>query len=528
MTRSLAFDGLDGLDGRPGVVITSNLSEPPEPARWGYRVRGAELALQHPFGGASEFYRHGWNSWSPTGWVRLDGATLGIRDSPGRLLTADDATLETVDTHSGSAVGAITGPDGNVLLLGALGLGSPRVGADASTLWGRVTDPDDGTATGTVAGTGTGTGTGTEWYLAYGPELEVFAEYARMLTERLGHRSAHPGRVWCSWYSYFEDIDEKLIADTVTDLAGYSFDVVQLDDGWETLVGDWTANARFPSGMRRTAQRIESAGFRPGLWLAPLIALPGSEIARTRPDLLVQDEHGAPAIAGHNWGSHYFALDTTSPEVVDHLREVFERVTGWGFSYLKLDFMYAGAIPGVRSTGLPREAAYRQAIEHIRAVVGDEVYLLGCGVPMIPSVGVFDGARVGPDVAAYWDNEERSNDPSGSGARNSLVTSLNRSWMRGLYDVDPDVVSFRSRRTLLGPLELAALQDVAEALRFRSTSDPISWLDDAERAQLVAYLSSDPEVEQLGRYRFRLGERIVDFTGVIDGTSAVGRGASIG
>jgi alpha-galactosidase len=166
------------------------------------------------------------------------------------------------------------------------------------------------------------------------PELEVFAEYGRMLAARLGRRSAHPGRVWCSWYSYFENIDEELIDRTVTDRAVYPFDVVQRDDGWETLVGDLTCGPRFPSGLR------------PGLWLAPLIALPDSEIARTRPDLLVHDEHGAPAIAGHNWGSHYFALDTTSPELADHLREVFERVTPWGFSYLKLDFISAGAIPG--------------------------------------------------------------------------------------------------------------------------------------------------------------------------------------
>lgn len=136
MMQLLDFDGL---------TVPAKLSAAPEPARWGYRVAGTELALLHPFHGESEFYRHGWNSWSPTGWTRLDGATLGIRDSPGRLLTADDASLETPHAHSGSAVGALTGMDGNVLLLGALGLGSPRVGADANTLWGRAEGPE-GTA----------------------------------------------------------------------------------------------------------------------------------------------------------------------------------------------------------------------------------------------------------------------------------------------------------------------------------------------------------------------------------------------
>lgn len=482
-------------------VIPATVSGEPTETTGGWVVPAGRVALLHPFD-HTDFYRHGWNSWSPSGWTRTDGETIGIKDSPERLLTADDAVNETPHRHSGSAVGAVGGTDGKVLLLGALGLGTPRVGADGDVLWGR-SEVDE-----------------AEWFVAYGDERQVFADYADELGRRLGHRSHRAGAVWSSWYSFYEDIDEELVARTVDDLAGYPLDVFQLDDGWEPIVGDWVAGPDFPSGMAATAEHIRRAGFRPGLWLAPLIALPGSTIARERPDLLVQGDDGRPLVTGYNWGSHYHSLDTTQREVQDHLREVFERVVGWGFTYLKLDFMYAGAVTGRRSVDLHRETAYRDALRHIRDVVGDDVYLLGCGVPMIPSVGLLDGARVGPDVGPFWDNSERSGDPSGVGARNSILDSAARAWMKRLYEVDPDAVYFRSARNLLDDDERQLLRDVAAVLEFRSTSDPVAWLSGPERDLLRRWLAETSVVEQTGRWTFRVDGRDVDLTAVVTGDTA--------
>lgn len=462
-----------------------------------FLIPSGSVTVVHPFGDA-EFFRHGWNSWSPSGWRRLDEAPLRIYDSPQRLLTADDARNDTPHAHSGSAVGAIAVGDGEVVLLGALGLGAPRVGATATTLWGTLEEP------------------GADWYLACGPEQVVFERYATLLAERLGSRSARAGRVWCSWYSYYEGISEKLVADTVADLADLPFDVVQLDDGWERSVGDWEANDRFASGMAATARLISDAGFRPGLWLAPLIALPDSEFATTRTELLVQGDDGKPLIAGYNWGGPYYALDTSREEVKDHLRELFTRVVGWGFRYLKLDFMYAGALEGSRSEAVHREKAYRDAIALIRETVGDDVYLLGCGVPMLPSAGIFDGVRVGPDVAAFWENAERPGDPTGVGARNAFLASIHRSWLRALYETDPDVVYFRRRRSLLDDHQRRLLQDVATVLGFKSTSDPVDWLAPDEVAELRAWLERGAEVSRQARYVFRIDDRVVDLGAFID------------
>jgi len=466
-----------------------------------FLIPSGPVTVLHPLGD-TEFFRHGWNSWSPSGWRRLDEPPLRIEGNAERLLTADDARNDTPLAHSGSAVGALALPNGEILLLGALGLGAPRVGATSTTLWGTLE---------VRAG---------EWFLARGTEEAVFARYAQLLAERLGSRSSRAGAVWCSWYSFYEDISEDQLAKALRGLRGLPFDVVQLDDGWEEAVGDWTANARFPSGMAAVAERISSSGFRPGIWLAPFIALPESRFARERPELLVHDAEGRPLVAGYNWGGPYYTLDTTRPEVQEHLRELFRRVVGWGFGYLKLDFLYAAALEGVRSVAVHRERAYRDAVALIREAVGDSTYLLGCGAPMLPSAGIFDGVRVGPDVGAYWDNYERSSDPSGAGARNAFLASIHRVWLREVYETDPDVVYFRRRRSLLDDEQRRLLQDVASVLSFKSTSDPDAWLDREEREQLAEWLNRDEPVTRLGRYLFQVGDRTLDLSYFVSGYSA--------
>jgi alpha-galactosidase len=450
------------------------------------------VSLSHPFG-ATQFYRHGWTTWSPTAWRPLAGPPLrgpSVEESPA---TANDIVQQSPPRHRGSGVGALDGPDGNVLLLGALGLGVPTVESDERTLNGWFED------------------LAVPWFLAYGPEDVVFARYADLLTDHLGCRHQRAGNVWCSWYSYFEDITERLIRDAVEGLRGLPFDVVQVDDGWQPCVGDWQAGPDVPSGMAMLAEQIAEGEFRPGLWLAPFIASGRSRIFHDRRHLFLRDSDGGPIAAGHNWGAPFYALDTTLPETIDHIVDMFQRVKGWGYDYFKLDFMYAGALASSRARDLPREQAYRAAVACIREVVGEETYLLGCGAPLIPSIGLFDGVRIGPDTAPYWYNSARADDYSGPGARNALVTSLHRLWLRDAFEIDPDVAFFRTRYNLLDDSCRRYLTDLANVCDFRATSDPIEWLDANERAALAEFLHHRPRVKRTGRYVFSIDEREVDF-----------------
>lgn len=467
----------------------------PQAADGGLVLPPGRVALLHGLGDAL-FYRHGHNSWSPCGWRRLSEPPLRIAN-PQRRLTADDTVWDDPARHHSSAVAALDAGDGNVLLLGALGLGVPRLAADRDTLSGWY---ERGAA---------------PWFAAYGPEDEAFAAYTRQLAQRLGSSTRRAGNVWCSWYAYYETITEQQLAKDVDDLRGLPFDVVQVDDGWERLVGDWQPNHKFPSGMKSLADRITDAGMTAGLWLAPFIALPGSDLARQRPELLLRDHRGEHVIAGNNWGSGYHALDLSRPAARDYLTELTHRVVHeWGYKYLKLDFINAGAAPGVRADGGEREQSYRDALALIREVAGDDVYLLGSGAVLLPSLGILDGLRSGPDVAPMWQNYA-SDDPSDAMARNAVVNTLHRLWHQPLAEVDPDVIYFRSRLNLLTEQQLVWLRDLADICRFRAVSDPPSWLSATELDDMVGYLAARPEIARLGRYEYTVGGRRTDFTAAV-------------
>jgi alpha-galactosidase len=223
--------------------------------------------------------------------------------------------------------------------------------------------------------------------------------------------------------------------------------------------------------------------------------------------LLLRDSAGQPVVAGYNWGGPYYALDLSREDararVADLVRTVVEV---WGFKYLKLDFINAAA--------RPNESVYRNALALIRETAGDDVYLLGSGAILLPSLGLLDGLRSGPDVAPMWDNYA-SADPSDATARNAVVNSVHRLWQTPLIEVDPDVVYFRSKLNLLTPQQSGWLRDLADVCGFRAVSDPPGWLSPDELDAMVAYLSRRPTITRLDRYRYAIDGRDVDFELVV-------------
>lgn len=455
-----------------------------EEAPGGVRLWGREVRVFPPFP-AKGFFRHGWQSWSLAAWVDPARAPTPLLPEA-RRPQADDPFLLEAGAWWGSGVGALKGPDGKVLLLGALDLGARVLGRE-DLLLGRYA------------------GEGGAWFLAYGEEEEVFSAYARLLPRRL---SGRPPRVWCSWYSFYTRISEDLLLRVLDEVAAFSFEVFQIDDGWQRALGDWEPNERFPRGMAFLAERIRERGLRAGLWFAPFLVTADSPLFQKRPDWVLRDEEGRPVRAGFNWGRPLYALDAGNEEVVEWAADLVRKALAWGYDYLKLDFLYAAALPGAEG-----EARYRKAMARLREAAG-EAYLLFCGAPVLASLGLADGLRVGPDVAPYWDNEERSfwlADPTGPGLRNALRSTLHRLWLMENVHVDPDVVYFRTRFNLLSPEEMRLQEALAHFTGFKATSDPPSWLLPEEKGRLEAFLAREVPVRRLGPYRFRVGEEEVDY-----------------
>jgi len=453
----------------------------------------------------TSFYRHGWHSWSPTGWVSPDDTVQPISDL-GRRLGHDDPVFALETGVSGSGFGVGRCDDGHAVLLGSLDPGARVLPANGNLVgMSELSNPN--------------------WVAIEGSVQDVFSVYASELVHHLGGRPQGHQRVWCSWYSYYGDVTAAAIEAEVDAAGDLEFDVIQIDDGWQAGIGDWVPAGDFSDRMPALVERIVASGRRAGLWLAPFIAHSDSVLAATRPDLLLRGEDGNPVTAGINWGGPYFALDTTSSDTHEYLASVIARVRRWGFDYLKLDFLYAAAFPGKHAHPMPREAAYRTGLGIVREAAGDDCYLLACGAPIIASVGIVDGIRIGPDVADFWHDPQLTalSDFSGRGARNAIATSSQRLWLRDVLDGDPDVVYVDESEHRLEPSTVDALVALAQITGFTGVSDRLGELSVAERLRLALLLDAEPNVVQRDWGLWSVDGSTFDFPEIVGTDSELGR-----
>ena len=277
---------------------------------------------------------------------------------------------------------------------------------------------------------------------------------------------------WCSWYYYFTRVRESDVIDNLDVLrrlrGRVRCDYVQVDDGYQRAIGDWLEpNAKFPHGMRWLAERIRTAGFDAGIWLAPFLARPDSQLFRSRPEWFVRAAGGGLRSACWNpmWslGRPAYALDTTRDDVLEWLRELARTIVQqWGYRVLKLDFLYAAALPGVRADeSVTRAEALRRGLEAIREGAGEDAFLLGCGCPLGQAIGVVDGMRIGADVAPFWSNwisHWLNRSRHGVATENAMRNILTRAFMhRRLWLNDPDCLMVRASETALTPDEVRSL-----------------------------------------------------------------------
>ncbi len=270
---------------------------------------------------------------------------------------------------------------------------------------------------------------------------------------------------WSSWYFYYNKIspDEILKNLAVFHERHLPLDFVQIDDGYQTRVGDWLSLApAFKNRMAGLADAIRAAGYRPGLWIAPFIAERKSELAQIHPEYVLRNEYGRPITAGYNvfWHSHwYYGLDITNIRFEEYLRKVIRTVTNtWGFELLKCDFLFAGCLRGGthNDLALSRAEVLKRGMRIIREEAGAGTFIIGCGMPLSAGVGLVDSMRVGPDTGPYW--KERGgkflNTGTMVGVRNSIRNLMVRSAMhKRLWLNDPDCCMLRTEHTRLNERE---------------------------------------------------------------------------
>ena len=242
----------------------------------------------------------------------------------------------------------------------------------------------------------------------------LLERWAAALGEAGSARTTAPYQVgWCSWYHYFHAVTEADLRANLARAADWPFDVFQLDDGYQSAIGDWlTTNDEFPTPLDGLASAIAAEGCAPG-HLAGAVRRRARVAARARATPTGSpstSRSGTPLVGMVNdaWGGAVHTLDTTNPEVLDHLESVARDLVDAGFPYLKLDFTYAPSIHGgyADPTRTPAQRV-RAGFDAIRRGAGPDTFLLGCGAPLGASVGVVDGMRIGADVAPWWHAPDR-------------------------------------------------------------------------------------------------------------------------
>ena len=321
---------------------------------------------------------------------------------------------------------------------------------------------------------------------------------------------------YTSWYNYYQDITEEIL---LRDLGALDerFDLFQIDDGYETKVGDWLSvdAAKFPRGLKPIVDAAHKKGLDAGIWLAPFVAEAESELFRTRGDLFRRDAKGELVKCGSNW-SGFYALDPENPDARAYIRECLRRYADMGFDFFKLDFLYAANL--VVGNGVSRSMAAERAYSFLRECLEDKV-ILGCGATVFNCIGKFDYLRVGPDVSLAFDDVwyMRHMHRERISTKTTLQNTIYRSFFGGrLFGNDPDVFLLRDDNIKLSEQQRKSLLTINALFGdVLMTSDDMGAYDEGKRELLSRALElfRHAQVERYARkgdtieIRYSLGGR---------------------
>ncbi len=344
-------------------------------------------------------------------------------------------------------------------------------------------------------------------FLWLGDELEGLEAYAAHVAEKHPPSSPRAPALggWGSWNLYYEDIDAAALREEAAwaaeQLVPRGLDDFLLDVGYEPHWGRWEASAEFGAELSTLAAEQQAAGLRPALWLAPFYVHLDDPLVSDHPDWFVHEADGGLRTFRNFGSAEYAALDVTSAEARAFVVDALEQLWSWGYRTFKIDFLFGGAVEGVRQQPVTSLQSYAQWMAALRQAV-PEAHLVGCGAPLLPSVGWVDSLRTGSDIA-FAQSPEPQLGYLADQARHTAARWYTDRW----WALDPDVVLLRGQ----------GLDDVAAwtAVVSSALAGGNYLLGDGRQAgDLRQAMALDPEV--LAMTRDGVAARPLDFGAAID------------
>ena len=140
------------------------------------------------------------------------------------------------------------------------------------------------------------------------------------------------------WYSFHQDVNEQNVEEECRLAAQNGFEVVIVDDGWQTadnnrgyaFCGDWEMEpSKFPD-FAAHVKRVQDMGLKYMLWFSvPFVGIYAKSWEAYKDKMLYMSQSG-------KWG----ILDIRYPECREYLLKTYEKaVVDWNLDGLKLDFI---------------------------------------------------------------------------------------------------------------------------------------------------------------------------------------------
>lgn len=253
---------------------------------------------------------------------------------------------------------------------------------------------------------------------------------------------------WCSWSCYYKNINHEKIKNVIEQMSKHFSDkrpgLLQLDDGWQTggsFPGKWLEDKdKFPDGIREIAELANSKGMDFGLWLAPFLLKDSSPFVNETEKFTLNSRKV--------YTNSTRTFDLGKPEFLQNLTNTFKWCReSLNSVYFKLDFLILSLVREATGEDFVfydedySVAVYRKALQTVRNAVGEESFLLLCGAPILEGAGIFNGARIGSDIA--W-GKSKTNPDYWLIIKHCIANTMLRYFYHNkVYINDPDGVILR-------------------------------------------------------------------------------------
>jgi len=141
--------------------------------------------------------------------------------------------------------------------------------------------------------------------------------------------------LYSTWYNYHQNLEETSLVEECKMAKKLGFDLIIIDDGWQTMdtnrgynyTGDWLPE-RFPQ-MADFVEKIHQTGMKLGLWFSvPFCGKESSAYKKFKGKFLTENHRWAPV------------FDPRYPVVRQYLIEIYTKAVAlWNIDALKLDFI---------------------------------------------------------------------------------------------------------------------------------------------------------------------------------------------